>query len=290
VGPTPKSLILDLLSTLRPPAVMPVRAIVAAGELFALDGNAMRVALARLVAKRLVESDERGAYRLGVAAASISAHVKSWRTADERLRVWDASWIAVSTASVPRSDRARHRAGERALRFLGFRTLERGLAVRPNNLVDGTDGSRARLHGLGLDPAALVFTLRDLSESDDARARKLWEVDELQAGYRVMLERLERSGARLARLSDERAMIESFHTGGEAIRLIVLDPLLPEVISPVRARKELVKAMRLYDELGRARWAPFLKSHGAPHRSAPHDGRAIEPASPASVLAAGESM
>ncbi|MEO2236657.1 MAG: hypothetical protein ABGW95_00195, partial [Candidatus Poseidoniia archaeon] len=45
--PSSKSLILDLLSTLRRGA-MPVRALVAAGELFDITPNSLRVSLARL--------------------------------------------------------------------------------------------------------------------------------------------------------------------------------------------------------------------------------------------------
>ena len=55
---------LDLLSTL-PRGAMPVRALVAAGDLFGISENSVRVTLARLLADRLVARDDRGAYRLG---------------------------------------------------------------------------------------------------------------------------------------------------------------------------------------------------------------------------------
>ena len=45
---SPRSLILDLLSTLRRGA-MPVRALIRAGEMFEIPENTLRVALARLV-------------------------------------------------------------------------------------------------------------------------------------------------------------------------------------------------------------------------------------------------
>src|SRR5262249_42721908 len=49
VQPTAKSLILDLLSTIGERS-MPVRALVAAADLFAIEENSLRVALARLLA------------------------------------------------------------------------------------------------------------------------------------------------------------------------------------------------------------------------------------------------
>ena len=63
--PTAKSLILDLLSTLRPGSAMPVGALVEAGSLFGLSGNNVRVSIARLLAGGQIARDERGHYRLG---------------------------------------------------------------------------------------------------------------------------------------------------------------------------------------------------------------------------------
>ncbi len=49
-------------------------------------------------------------------------------------------------------------------------------------------------------------------------------------------------------------MSESFRLGGEAVRQIVLDPLLPEPIVDVSARRALVEAMQRYDQIGRHYW------------------------------------
>jgi len=68
VEPSAKSVILDLLSTLRRGS-MPVRALIEAGALFGFSGNHVRVTLARLRRSGLVERDERGRYRLGASAA-----------------------------------------------------------------------------------------------------------------------------------------------------------------------------------------------------------------------------
>jgi phenylacetic acid degradation operon negative regulatory protein len=275
--PAAKTLILDLLSTLRSGS-MPVRALIAAGELFGIDANALRVALARLVASGLVESDERGAYRLGAGAASVSAHVGSWRTIEDRVRAWNGTWIGVLLTSIPRSARARVRKSDRALRFLGFRHLERGLAIRPNNLKGGVDAVRDRLTDLGLDGHATVFAMTELDTKSDARARALWRDEHLERKYRELLEAVERSSSRLSELPPKRAMAESFLVGGATIRAIVLDPLLPEPLAPVVERRALLAAMREYDRLGREHWSSFMREHGAPHLRAPHDVRAGDPA------------
>src|SRR5688572_16259441 len=114
---------------------MPVRALIAAGELFRIDGNAMRVAVTRMVAEGMVQSDERGEYKLGPAASTIYTQVTGWRSLEERIRKWEGGWVGAAVAGVPRAERARVRSGDRALRLLGFRLLAPGLAVRPDNLA-----------------------------------------------------------------------------------------------------------------------------------------------------------
>ena len=276
-APTAKSLVLDLLSTLPAGSAMPARAVVAAGTPFGLAENNVRVALARLLRARRIARDERGHYRLGAAGETIAREVAAWRTLAARSRSWTGGWIGVHTAALPRADRARLRRRGRALAFLGFRELAPGLAVRPDNLAGGVDGVRARLQALGLETAAPVFELRGLDPETEQRARSLWDVAALRAGYRRMRADLAASERRLAALPAPNAMAESFTLGGEAIRRLVLDPLLPEPIVPAAERDALLDAMRRYDRLGRDVWAGFLAAFGVPHRRTPADLRMAAP-------------
>src|SRR5262245_4752532 len=94
----------------------------------------MRVAIARLVASGLVESDARGAYRLSARAAAIGAHVEGWRRGERRMKAWNGQWLAVFLPRAPRrADRAR---SVRTLAFLGFREGLERLWVRPHNLAE----------------------------------------------------------------------------------------------------------------------------------------------------------
>jgi len=275
--PAAKSLVLDLLSTL-PRGAMPVRTLVDAGGLFGLAGNNVRVALARLLAARLVERDERGLYRLGARAEGVSRQVASWRTVEERVRAWEGGWIGVHTAALPRADRRAVRRRTRAFRLLGFRGLVAGLEVRPDNLVGGVAAVREQLVRLGLDVAAPVFALGELDPATDARARRLWHPLALRAGYRKMRDLLAESEKRIPTLAIEAAMTESFRLGGQAIRQIVLDPLLPEPIVPAAERAALVAALRRYDRLGRSCWAEFMRATGVTGLRTPADVRMMESA------------
>ncbi len=273
--PSARSLVLDLLSTLRRGA-MPVRALVEAAALFGIAENSVRVALSRLSTAGLVESDERGRYRMGSAAAALRGRVASWRRLDERVVEWSGGWLAVMPAGggTARADRRR---SERALRWMGFRELRRGLSVRPDNLAGGVDAARRELRELGLASGALVCELHALDEWSEARARSLWDVEGRAAAYRALRRDIEDSARRLRQMPESEAMVESFLRGGPVLRQLALDPRLPESIEPGAERRALIDTMRDYDALGRECWSRFLARHDVPHRAAPVDTRAAAP-------------
>lgn len=255
---TPKRLVLDLLATV-PQSAMPVAALVAAAQLFAISENNLRVTLVRLRAAGMIDQDERGRYRLAPGAAPVGKHVIAWRDVEQQVRAWDGGWIGVHTAALQRRERRAHRHGERALRFLGFERFDAGLHLRPDNLVGGVEGVRRQLYELGLDAKAHVFGVRDLDATAERRAVRLWDTAALRAGYRASLAALRKSEPRLAELPAHAALVESFRLGGRVIRQIVLDPLLPEPLVSTRERAGLVQAMCDYDRAGRSCWSSFLR-------------------------------
>jgi phenylacetic acid degradation operon negative regulatory protein len=266
-APSPRSLVLDLISTLRGDS-MPVGALIAAGGLFGIPENAMRVATTRLLSANALARDERGRYRLGPAAAPVDERVTSWRRLEERRVRWDGAWLAVQRVGLGRG------AGQRALRLLGFAPFSRELALRPDNLRGGVAAVRAELRGLGLPSGAAVFGLRDFDDDTHARACGLWDAALLRARYVRSRLALEKSEARLAHAREDVAMKESFLLGGRVIRELVSDPLLPDALAPAAERRALVASMRRYDRVGRRLWADFMARHGAPHAALPADGLA----------------
>ncbi len=266
--PSAQSLILDLLSSVRGQPI-PVRALIAAGELFDISAENIRVALVRLCVRGTIAHNERGRYCLAPSAEPVQAHVTSWTHLEDRLVPWRGGWIGVHTAGLERVDRTRVRRRERALDLLGFRALDPHLFVRPDNLRGGVESARSSLGGLGLDVAAPVFALSQLDGDTERRARALWDGDGLRRDYRATTAALTRSAAGLPRLPLRQAMTESFVLGGQAIRQLAHDPLLPEPIAPTAERAALVDQMRVYDRLGRELWRGFMQGHRAPHLRAP---------------------
>jgi phenylacetic acid degradation operon negative regulatory protein len=257
VSPSAKSVVLDLLSTMRGGA-LPVRALVAAAGLFGISENSLRVALARLRASGMVTSEEPGLYRLGTSAEAVNRLATSWRSIDRTLRPWSGHWIAVAGGD---GNRSGDRSG-RALAFLGFRNLRGDLALRPDNLAGGMTATRDRLLELGLEPSADVFRVHDLAPPTQQRVVRLWDTAAIRHGYRRTIAELERSERALASAPREQAMAESFLVGGRAIRQLVLDPRLPDPLVPAAERRALVDTLLRYDRAGRGRWAAFLREMG----------------------------
>ncbi len=275
---TAKSLILDLLTATDGP--VPVRAPMRVATLFGITENNVRVTLARLLARGMVERDERGQYRISEKAAAVRDHVASWANMEERMAPWGGGWIGVHTAGLPRSDRAALSRRLRAFELLGFREMEPDLWLRPDNLRGGVKAMRVRLCELGLDPEALVFVLSGMEWESDERARGLWNVRALQAGYRKMRDTLQRSAKRLPKLPVEKSVVESFVLGGECLRQLALDPLLPEPILPGNERRRFIKEMRLYDRLGREFWWQFMREHAEEMSSPPVQVHALDAIAP----------
>lgn len=255
--PSAKNLILELLVAL-PDEALPVRVAIAAGALFDISENNVRVALVRLSSAGLIEASGRGAYRLAEAAEDLAREVASWRSAEERVRAWHGSYVAVHSGPLGRTDRAALKRRARALSMLGFAELDRGFHLRPDNLDGGVDGVRTRLHALGLEKNAAVFVAGSFSPDLEARVRALWDGKALTASYKKLRVQLEKWLARAKDLEPHVAARESFLLGGRAIRHIVYDPLLPPPFVDTEERRSFIATVRVMDREGRKIWRRFF--------------------------------
>lgn len=251
---------------------MPLRALVDAGALFGLAENNIRVALARLNTAGAVERDAKGAYQLGERSEAIDQRAGSWRELTDQIAPWTGNWIGVLTdlrgrgSGDIRGNEATSRRQEQALQVLGFRSLEPALAIRPDNLAGGVPTLRSRLTSLVLPSSAprgssvgpLVFAVRELDAIAEVRALGLWNATALIKSYEEARQLLHLSESRLEKMSPEKSMVESFLVGGQVLRQIVFDPLLPESIVPRVPRDGLLRAMSRYDDLARRCWSDFL--------------------------------
>ncbi len=259
----PKHLLLELLLASGDDA-LPVSHAVAAGAVFGISENHVRVTLARLAAQDMAQATERGAWRLGPAAQSLAQDVSHWRNTAQRLRPWNGQYVAVHCGALARSDRAATRQRERALHLLGFAELQRDFWLRPDNIEADIAAIRARLHALGLEAQAVVCGCTSLDAATEAAVDALWDGAALNQGYRATQERLQHWLDGAARLPIDQAARESFFLGGAAIRQLVYDPLLPEPMVDGALRAAFIDSVHAFDAAGRAIWDRFYDTLSTP--------------------------
>src|SRR5574337_586128 len=239
-----------------------VRELLSACALFGVPANSVRVALARGVAAGLLATPRRGVYVLGPSARPLADEVGRWRLMAQQVTAWDGDWIAVHVGAAGRSDRPALRSRERAFELLGLAEFERGLFLRPNNLIGGAHNLRLRLRALLPEGAVFgtVFTLRDLGAAEGERARGLWDTAALDATYRDTTALLTAWREQARTLPLDRAAREAFDLGNGAIRRLVFDPWLPAPLVDDAARKRFIAAVVRHDDIGQAIWRQFLSA------------------------------
>ncbi|MEE4360096.1 MAG: hypothetical protein V2I63_01080 [Pseudomonadales bacterium] len=245
----PAEVLLDLLRSVGRRGYR-VRFLVETGALFGFTENQVRVTLSRLCARGLVETPERGRYRLAQRTSAVNAFVERWREGESLTRPWaPGCWRFAHLEAPPCA------ADRWALDALGFREARSGLWVRPDNLSLAPAALRRLGRSLGLSEDTLFVAGRPDGDPVPPAWRALWQPEARVAAQRALLDRLRASAARLPGLDQAEARLETFRIGGEAIHSLAKDPLLPPELIDTRARIDLREAMLAYDALGRAIWA-----------------------------------
>ena len=159
-------------------------------------------------------------------------------------------------------DRAKLRRRERAFAMLGFRELEQGLFLRPDNLSESLESLAKRLVKLGVEPKTHFFISRGFSDKQLERIQKLWNVDALNQHY-LQQHRLMNAWLSRSRNMDVNvAARESYLMSTKALRAVQTDPLLPEPLVDQKARQAYFNAVREMDEAGKHFWAQFYRQSG----------------------------
>jgi len=232
------------------------------GALFDIDAAAIRVAVGRLARQALIAPVERGVYTIGPAGRLMADTARQWMQAESRIRAWTGDWIVVHTGDLGRTDKTALRGRERALRLGGFAALSTGLWCRPDNLARSLTGTRDELVNLGLEPAAIVVRATEVLGIEAASLHALWPRDELEASYRAHIKAMRSSVEAMPARTPADAARETFLLGEAVIRLINVDPLLPDELVDAAARRELIEAMTAYNATGEAAWGAFSATVG----------------------------
>lgn len=254
---TPKSLILSLMQVANDRTI-PIKALIVCGELFGFTGNTIRVTVTRLIREKTIESDERGYYRLGSRKNPVSRYINTWRLGEKRLMDWDGRWLCVLLPH--KMDKPQQVRCKKVLEILGFREGLDSLWVRPYNLIFSQEDIMIIMKSMGMHPGSELFIGQKFSGAlTDRWSCFLWNVEELNRSCSEILKKLEESYERIDKIPVENAMVESYILGGEAIHILLTDPLLPKEIQTSGYRERLTQAMLSYDDLGKNIWIKKLE-------------------------------
>lgn len=250
---TPRQLILDLLLVGNGIPISAKEA-VAACDVFDLAEVSARVALTRLLADGLIKSVSRGIYQLGPNAVEVAAEVGTWRNINHRIKEWRGDYITIHSSSLGRTDRTALSRRERAFKLLGFKELEKGLHIRPNNIKANLSEIRNRLKSLGLESEAIVCISSNFEENVERHIQSLWDSQSLIDSYKKRTNQIQEWMKNADQLPLKTAAQESLLLGRAAIQQVIYDPMLPAQMFDVAQRDEFIKTVIMYDQVGDEIW------------------------------------
>ncbi|CAA0094049.1 Uncharacterised protein [Halioglobus japonicus] len=255
---SPRRLILEMLDA-EPDFMANGRRLVAAGQVFRFTENQIRVALSRLVADGLLFQPRRGDYGLTGAATAIQREVQNWRDLEQRLEPWHGDWCGVLTDNLAAQGSTQLRTQSRALALRGLQRWRPGLWVRPNNLRGGLVRLGEELLALGLDAMKGQCLIAPGDASCETGLRELWNNADLEAEYLRRIAHLQAASERLDSPDLPAVLVETIELGGDTIRLLLKDPLLPDDIASGDSRRQLIRLLTEYDKRGRQQWQHFIQ-------------------------------
>jgi phenylacetic acid degradation operon negative regulatory protein len=214
------------------PPVLPVRALVRAGEVFGITEGSVRTALSRMAATGEVAHHPDGRYEL--VGHLVERQARQQASREPVLGLWDGTWElwVVEQAARRSVERADLR---RAARSLRLAELREGVWVRPANL----DPSRMPSAGEVVRAQCRRFLCH--TDADESLVPELWDL----AGWSTAAGELRRELAALgSRFGDGEVSVlrDGFLLSAAVLRHLNDDPLLPRELVPRHWEGERLRA------------------------------------------------
>ena len=150
-----RDLIVDLLLGLQGREIS-IKQIIIAAKLFDINENNIRVAVTRLSTEGVIETVGRGVYQFTQKAHEWADVMLNRKQGIKQTKVWNLQYLAVFTGELGRVDRTALSRRERALKQFGFKELEQGINIRPDNLAISFDDICSQLRHAGLELSAKI--------------------------------------------------------------------------------------------------------------------------------------
>lgn len=254
-----RHLITDLLLASEGQAVS-IKQMILAAKLFGLSENGIRVAVTRLSSEGVIVAVERGVYQLSEQSHEWANVMLNRRTGLRETKVWNQQYLAVLTGTLGRVDRTALKRRERALKHYGFRELEQGVFIRPDNLAASFEDILKNLKTTGLEPEAKMCQISYFDQVTTGMIKKLWSTETLNKNYEKYSHIIQHWLSRVPALGLEDASRESLLLGRQTISLLMNDPLLPEPFINIEARNQFAADVQQLDQVGQQLWQQLHES------------------------------
>jgi len=253
-----KSLLLDVLRSTDATA-WPVKKLIDVAAMFSIKESAVRVTLSRLVSRGLIETGEHGSYWIKRSYDPVRNWIDDWKKGEQRISDWNGHWLCIyPPVKMLKKDRQKL---DKAAQRLGFRVVQDRLWARPDNLTMPLEKMNELLEAMSGVCNLVYATVVTLHADDrDLSLDQLWNRSDLEQEYRQCTKHLRRCMSQQKNPLGLAALRESIVVGGQAIRLLALDPLLPECMIDKKLRVELNTATHEYNDMYHESWKLFLDS------------------------------
>ena len=237
-----------------------IKQMILAAKLFGLSENGIRVAVTRLSSEGVIVAVERGVYQLSEQSHEWANVMLNRRTGLRETKLWNQQYLAVLTGTLGRVDRTALKRRERALKHYGFRELEQGVFIRPDNLAASFEDILKNLKTAGLEPEAKMCQISYFDQVTAGMIKKLWATETLNKNYEKYSHIIQHWLSRVPALGLEDAARESLLLGRQTISLLMNDPLLPEPFINIEARNRFAADVQQLDQVGQQLWQQLHES------------------------------
>ena len=231
-----------------------IKQLVNAAHILNISENNTRVAVTRLCNENMIISISRGLYKLSHDAENWGALFIHRQQNLPNTHVWNQKYLAVFTSHLGRTDRTALNQREKALKHVGFRELETGLFIRPDNLTLNLEELRLRLIQQGLGAEAKFMQISQFDQSTQQKIPSLWNIQKLNQTYEKYSSQLRQWLENYQSMDSIHLARESFLLGRETIALMLTDPLLPEPFVNTALRNDFFNAVISLDRIGQKAW------------------------------------
>ena len=234
--------------------VLSIKQLLNAAKILSISENSIRVAVTRLCTEQKIEIVARGQYKLTPKSESWGAILLHRHHALRQTTQWNQHYLAIFTMHLGRTDRTALSRREKILKHAGFRELETGFFIRPDNLSLNLDELGVDLHQQGLDVDAKLMQIAQFDRVTQHKIPVLWNTKKLNQHYEKYSLQLQQWLSHYQDMQTIDLARESFLLGREIIALMLTDPLLPAPFVNTTLRTEFFNAVQQLDQIGQQTW------------------------------------